>query len=117
MKKRVSIFVCFLLLGAVLVFAHTPLLNLYNNGDGSFTCEGGFSNGASAAGVEIRIENPKEKDPKKAVIIKSKLNKNGELVIKYADIKVNGKVLKQFMIVFDAGPGHVVKKPSTKIEK
>lgn len=117
MKKRTAICVCFLVLGAALLFAHSPLLSMYDNGDGTFTVEGGYSDGSSAANVEILIENPKEKDPKKAVIWKGKLNKNGELTIKYSDIKVNGKVIKDFIVVFNGGPGHTLKKPSTKIEK
>ena len=40
------------------------------------------------------------------------LDKNGEITIKYADIKV-----KDFLIIFDAGPGHVVKVKSSEIEK
>lgn len=112
MKKRTAIFVCFLVLGAALLFAHAPMLLCYDNGDGTFTCEGGFSDGSPAAGTEIRIENPKEKDPKKKVILKTKLDKNNEVIIKYADIKV-----KDFVIIFDAGPGHIVKVKSSDIEK
>lgn len=112
MKKRTAIFVCFLVLGAAFLFAHAPVFNCYDNGDGSFLCEGGFSDGSSAAGIEIRIENPKEKDAKKKVLFKGKLDKNGELTIKYADIKV-----KDFVIIFDAGPGHIVKVKSSDIEK
>ena len=103
MKKRTAIFICFLVLGAALLFAHAPILHCYDNGDGSFTCEGGFTDGSSAEGVEIRIENPKEKDAKKKVIIKTKLDKNGKV--------------KDFLIIFDAGPGHVVKVKSSDIEK
>ena len=112
MKKRTAVFICFLVLGAALLFAHAPMLYCYDNGDGTFTCEGGFSDSSSAAGTEIRIENPKEKDAKKKVILKTKLDKKGEITIKYADIKV-----KDFLIIFDAGPGHVVKVKSSEIEK
>ena len=112
MKKRTAIFICFLVLGAALLCAHAPMWYCYDNGDGTCTCEGGFTDGSSAADVEIRIENPKEKDPKKKVILKTKLDKKGEVTIKYADIKV-----KDFLIIFDAGPGHVVKVKSSEIEK
>lgn len=37
--------------------AHTPLFSCYDNGDGSVTCEGGFSDGSSAAGVAVRVED------------------------------------------------------------
>lgn len=55
MKKR-FVFTLFAVLACAFVFAHTPLLSVFDNGDGTITCEGGFSNGASAEGVEIRIE-------------------------------------------------------------
>ena len=38
------------------VWAHTPLCSCYDNGDGTVTCEGGFSDGSSAAGVQMRVE-------------------------------------------------------------
>ncbi|WP_253694408.1 hypothetical protein [Treponema sp. OMZ 791] len=110
MKKN-SYFICFWCWEQLFVCS-CPIFNCYDNGDGTFLCEGGFSDGSSAAGVEIRIENPKEKDAKKKVLFTGKLDKNGELTIKYADIKV-----KDFLIIFDAGPGHIVKVKSTDIEK
>ncbi len=117
MKKRTAVFICLLVLGAALLFAHSPLFSMYDNGDGTFTVQAGYSDGSSAANAEILIENPKEKNPKKAVIWRGKLDKNGEITIKYADIKVDGKVIKNFIVVFNGGNGHILKKPSTKIEK
>ena len=35
--------------------AHTPLFDCFDNGDDTLTCEGGFSDGSSAAGVSIRV--------------------------------------------------------------
>lgn len=112
MKKRIAVFACLLVFGAAFLFAHSVIFNCYDMGDGTFLCQGSFSNGASVEGVEIRIENPKEKDAKKRVILKTKLDKNGEVIIKYADIKI-----KDFMIIFDAGEGHVVKVKSKQIKK
>jgi hypothetical protein len=40
---------------ALSVQAHTPLFDCFDNGDETMTCEGGFSDGASAAGVAIRV--------------------------------------------------------------
>lgn len=37
-------------------FAHTPLCSCYDNGDETIICEGGFSDGSSAAGVRRRVE-------------------------------------------------------------
>lgn len=108
MNKRIALLVCFLVLGAALVFAHTPIFNCYWEADGSIYCEGGFSDGSSAGGVEIRVEDPNGK-----VLFKSKLNKVGELIIKKADLKG----AKKFVVIFDAGPGHVAKVKSEDIEK
>jgi len=40
---------------AGLVSAHSPLLACYDNGDGTISCEAGYSDGASAAGQVVRI--------------------------------------------------------------
>lgn len=44
-----------LLLAVVSAQAHTPLFDCYDNGDDTITCEGGFTDGASAEGVDIRV--------------------------------------------------------------
>jgi type 1 fimbria pilin len=94
-----SIFLlCLLAVGLVLAgqaFAHTPLCSCYDNGDGTITCEGGFSDGSSAAGVEIRVL---DKDGK--VLIKGKMNEDSEFTFK--------KPSCPYKVQFDAGPGHLV---------
>ena len=75
--------------------AHTPLCSCYDNGDGTITCEGGFSDGSSAAGVEIRVE-----DKNSTVLIKGKMDEDSEFTI--------DKPLVPYKVVLDAGPGHVV---------
>lgn len=113
MKKRTIILTLVAVLACAVVFAHTPLLSVFDNGDGTITCEGGFSNGASAEGVEIRIE--KNDKPIKlydekgnALGTKAQLNKAGEITLK--------RPKGNFVVVFDAGPGHVVKVKSSDIE-
>ena len=76
-------------------FAHTPLCSCYDNGDGTITCEGGFSDGSSAAGVGIRVE-----DKNGTVLIKGKMDEDSEFTI--------DKPLVPYKVLFDAGPGHVV---------
>ena len=78
------------------VFAHTPLCSCYDNGDGTITCEGGFSDGSSASGVEMRIL---DKDDK--VMIKGKMNEDSEFTV--------DKPVGPYKVVFDAGPGHLIK--------
>lgn len=76
-------------------FAHTPLCSCYDNGDGSITCEGGFSDGSSAAGVEMRVEDSKCK-----VLIKGRMDEDSEFTF--------DKPAGAYRVVFDAGEGHVV---------
>lgn len=84
-----------LLTTPVFAFAHTPLLDCYENDDQSITCEGGFSDGASAAGVTIRIIDEIDR-----VISESELDDNGQITFARPDF--------DFHVVFDAGSNHVV---------
>lgn len=85
------------------VFAHTPLCSCYNNGDGTVTCQGGFSDGSSASGVQMRVEDKNGK-----VLVKGKMNKDSEFTFK----KPSG----DYKAVFDAGEGHVLKIDGKKIK-
>ncbi len=93
--------------------AHTPLCSCYEeeNEDGTITitCEGGFSSGASGAGVKMLIvEKEMYKDNKegkefyegKLIILKGKMNEDSEFTFKKPDAS--------YIVIFDAGPGHVV---------
>jgi hypothetical protein len=77
------------------VSAHTPLCSCYDNGDGTVTCEGGFSDGSSAAGVRMRVQ-----DGKGGVLIKGKMDEDSEFTF--------DKPADAYKVVFDAGEGHVV---------
>ena len=84
----------------VLVFAgvaaaHTPLFSCWDNGDGTLSCEGGFSDGSSAAGMEVRVT-----DDKDAVVFSGKLDEFGELTF--------DKPAGTYTVTFDAGPGHSI---------
>jgi hypothetical protein len=76
-------------------FAHTPLCACYDNGDGSITCEGGFSDGSSAAGVRMVVE-----DNGGNVLLKGKMDEDSEFIFDKPD--------GVYTVVFDAGEGHVV---------
>ena len=97
MRKRFFIIglLAFGLFLAGQVLAHTPLCSCYDNGDGTITCEGGFSDGSSAAGVEMRVLDAAGK-----VVIKGKMDEDSEFTCK----KPNGP----YKVQFDAGPGHLV---------
>ena len=87
---------------ATYAFAHTPLCSCYDNSDGTITCEGGFSNGSSAAGVKMKVADAGGK-----VLIEGKMNEDSEFTFK----KPEG----DYTVIFDAGPGHAVKVPGSEI--
>ena len=83
-----------LLFAATPVLAHTPLCSCYDNGDGTATCEGGFSDGSSAAGVEMRVTSGGK------VLLKGKMDADSEFTFK----KPSGT----YSVLFDAGEGHKI---------
>lgn len=99
MTKRSFILIGALLIGLVFALgqalAHTPLCSCYDNGDGTITCEGGFSDGSSAAGVQIRVEKKGS-----GILIKGKMDEDSEFTF---DKPAGG-----YKVVFDAGEGHVI---------
>lgn len=92
-----------LVLGAFgLALAHTPMCTCYEAGDGTVICEGGFSDGSSAAGVEVRV-----------------VNKDGEVIVKgemddFSEFNFD-KPEGPYKVIFDAGPGHKVEIKSKDI--
>ncbi|MCP4722470.1 MAG: hypothetical protein GY860_23675 [Desulfobacteraceae bacterium] len=80
---------------APVCLAHTPLCSCYDNGDGSITCEGGFSDGSSASGVEMRVEDKGGK-----VLTQGKMSEDSEYTF--------DKPVAGYKVVFDAGEGHRV---------
>jgi len=97
MKKMmfgIGVLVAGLLIGGQ-VWAHTPLCSCYENGDGTVTCEGGFSDGSSAAGVQMRVEKKNG-----GVLVKGKMDEDSEFTF---DRPADG-----YRVFFDAGEGHVI---------
>lgn len=97
MKKRVFLIglTALFLVVAGQAVAHTPICSCYDNGDGSITCEGGFSDGSSAAGVEMTVVDADGK-----ALIKGKMDQGSEFNFKKPSVP--------FKVRFNAGPGHVV---------
>jgi len=93
--------ILFLSLFTCALYAHTPLLTCMDEGDGSVTCEGGFSDGSSAGGVKFRVEQ------NGTVLINTKFNSTSEVNFK----KPNG----EYTAIFDAGAEHIVYLKSDKI--
>lgn len=76
--------------------AHSALLNCFDNADGTFTCQGGYSDGSSATGIRIVV-----KDTSSNILYEANLNSDSEVVIPYPQHK-------NFTILFDGGSGHSV---------
>lgn len=93
MKLKTIIF-ALCTLQAPLSLAHTALMSCYSEGNGYISCDGGFSNGASAQGVQVRIEQ------NGVVIMQTQLDEYGEITFK--------KPQNEFTVVFDGGEGHRV---------
>ena len=83
-------------------FTHTPLCSCYDNGDGTITCEGGFSDGSSASGVEMRVQDKQGK-----VLIKGKMDEDSEYTF--------DKPSSDYTVIFDAGEGHDIEVDSKEI--
>lgn len=84
-----------LLLVSSLAMAHTPLFSCYDNGDGTVTCEGGFSDGSSAAGVAVHVFDGAGK-----VVQETKLDEFSEVTL--------DKPEGDYSVQFDAGEGHQI---------
>lgn len=98
---------------SIVIFAHAPILDINDNNDGFVYITGGFSNGESAAGTLIEIVRDKnyngteEARDGKMIIFRGELDKNAELILP----KPKGK----YIVIFDAGPGHVLEKKGPKL--
>lgn len=98
MEKR-TLLVGFLLFSlAAVVSAHTPLLMLEDNEDGTLTVEGGFSTGAGAGGVDFYVKNKMEGE----ILLHRKFPESSLLEIEIPN--------EPYYLVFDGGPGHKVVK-------
>ena len=87
--------VAVLLAAAGSASAHSALCTCFDNGDGTVTCEGGFSDGSSASGVRMFIRQLDDK-----TLIRGRINADGEFTFE--------KPKGEYKVVFDGGPGHQV---------
>ncbi|PCJ28731.1 MAG: hypothetical protein COA96_00685 [SAR86 cluster bacterium] len=79
------------------VSAHSPVCNCYNDeeGENQIICEGGFSDGASAEGVAIRVLDDRER-----VLINGVMSEDSTFTFARPDA--------DFHVVYDAGDSHQV---------
>jgi len=76
--------------------AHTPICDCFDNGDGTVTCEGGFSDGAPVGGLPIRVFDERQK-----LLIDGEMAADGTFTFDAPPLSV-------YLIVFDGGDGHTV---------
>lgn len=84
-----------LMLTAGQALAHTPLCSCFDNGDGTITCEGGFSDGSSASGVSMRVMGDGD-----AMLLEGQMDEYSEFTF--------DKPSGAYRVEFDAGEGHVI---------
>ncbi len=103
MKKGLLVLAAVMLLAMpTMALAHSPIFDCFDNGDGTIMCQGGFSDGSSAAGVKVHLKDASGKVTKTLA-----LDANGEISIK----KPEGK----YAMELDAGEGHKIEVPGDKI--
>ena len=93
MMKQLTISAVLFLTASGVASAHTPLCMCFDNGDNSITCEGGYSDGSSASGVGIRVENDGGE-----VLQEGAMDANSEFTFE--------RPQGEFNVVFDGGEGH-----------
>ena len=98
MKRGFALLLSILFVAAVPALAHTPLLLIADNGDGTLSVEGGFSTGASAAGIDFFVKNKLEGK----VLLHRNFPESSTIEIKIPP--------EPYYLVLDAGPGHKVVK-------
>ncbi|MBR8700327.1 hypothetical protein IX317_000115 [Fusobacterium sp. DD29] len=100
----------------VVAFAHAPLLSVDDNDDGTIYIEGGFSNGASAEGVECIIvkdrayNGPEDTFNGKEIIYKGKFGKDNSITIPKP-------LTPKYEVYFNGGEDHVLGKKGPKLEE
>ena len=95
MKTLASLALAAVLAMPAAAMAHSPIFDCYDNGDGTVSCQGGFSDGSSASGVAIRV-----KDASGKVLENLKLDENSEITLK--------KPAGDYKLMFDGGAGHAI---------
>ncbi len=102
MLKKLVVFAGLFLATSGIAVAHTPLCMCFDNGDNTITCEGGYSDGSSASGVNIRVENDGGK-----VLQEGAMDANSEFTFE--------RPQGDFNVVFDGGEGHSIVVPGKEI--
>ena len=76
--------------------AHAPLLDCYDNGDASITCEAGYTDGSSASGQIIRV-----RDADNRLLFEDHFDANGSFTFDQPDAA-------EFQVQFEGDQFHSV---------
>ncbi len=98
MKAELSAALASLIFGLAVspvAVAHNAICNCYEEPDNQVLCEGGFSDGASAEGVDIRVLDDRER-----VLLEGKMDADSIFTFDRPDVF--------FHVIFDAGDNHRV---------
>ena len=98
LKRQVCVAALCVFAATVALYAHTPLLTVEDNGDGTIFVQGGFSNGASAGGVKLYLKDAATGEK----LYDGVFPDIGETNLDIPSVP--------YTVTFDAGPGHVVVK-------
>lgn len=93
MNKKITLLLSLFLL-PTFIYAHTLLLNVFDNEDNTITVEGIFNTGQSAPGAQVRLESLITGE----VLYTKRLPDESELNIQIPT--------EPYQIVLDGGPGH-----------
>ena len=85
-------------------FGHNPICDCFLNEDDTITCEGGFSDGAAATGIPMRIVDQDGK-----ILIEGEMDERSEFTFARPDVV--------FKVEFDAGEGHLIQIDGRDIEE
>ncbi len=102
MFLKTLLFSLMFIAGTATAHAHMPLCSCFDNGDNTITCQGGFSDGSSAAGVSMSVKAPDGR-----VLLKGTMTENSEFTF--------DKPRGDFLVLFDAGAEHRVRVPGRQI--
>jgi len=91
-----------LLCAAGVAQAHNPMADCKSVEGENIQCTGGFSDGSGAPGVTLDVISYDEE-----ILVPGKLDENSRITFARPD--------KDFYVLFDAGPGHVVEIDQSEI--
>ena len=84
--------------------AHNAICDCFDNGDGTITCEGGFSDGSPAVGIPLRVIDGAGK-----VLVEGHMSERSDFTFDKPEVG--------FRVQFDAGEGHILQIDGRDIEE